>query len=185
MASIRLESITKTFGPVTALRNVSFEVVTVEVVPVVKIAVRRERVRQRVRGLMDEIIVERTEHERLRFLVMRAWRPLRGAPIVRPGFGIREEKATAPVGAGMMRPEGGATMVAIVGGTDRLAELRGMRFHYVEWGQRDAPPVVLLHGLTGHARIWDHTAARLADRFHLFALDQRTPAWRGPPGRHG
>lgn len=75
-------------------------------------------------------------------------------------------------------------MVAIVGGTDRVAELRGMRVHYVEWGQRDLPPVVLLHGLTGHARIWDHTAARLADRFHVFALDQRghgDTSWPDPP----
>ncbi len=75
-------------------------------------------------------------------------------------------------------------MVTIVGGSDRLTELKGMRVHYVEWGDRDAPPVVLLHGLTGHARIWDHTAARLADRFHLFALDQRghgDTSWPDPP----
>ncbi len=33
--------------------------------------------------------------------------------------------------------------------------------------------MVLLHGLTGHARIWDHMAPQLAQRCHLFALDQR------------
>lgn len=68
--------------------------------------------------------------------------------------------------------------------SDRVVELRGMRFHYVEWGPPDAPPAVLLHGLTGHARIWDYTAARLADRFRLYALDQRghgDTAWPEPP----
>jgi pimeloyl-ACP methyl ester carboxylesterase len=85
----------------------------------------------------------------------------------------------------MMPAEGGATMVTTVSGsTDRTVELRGMRFHYVEWGESGSPPVVLLHGLTGHARIWDHTGARLADRFRLYALDQRghgDTAWPRPP----
>ena len=28
--------------------------------------------------------------------------------------------------------------------------LNGLRFHYREWGQPDAPPLVLLHGYTSH-----------------------------------
>jgi len=49
----------------------------------------------------------------------------------------------------------------------------GMEFHYLEWGGPDAPAMVLLHGLTGHAHTWDHVARALADRYHLFAPDQR------------
>jgi pimeloyl-ACP methyl ester carboxylesterase len=45
--------------------------------------------------------------------------------------------------------------------------------HYLEWGQAEAPPLVLLHGLTGHARIWDHMAPRLAERYRVLAPDQR------------
>jgi pimeloyl-ACP methyl ester carboxylesterase len=52
-------------------------------------------------------------------------------------------------------------------------ELRGLRFHYVDWGGDHLPLVVFLHGFTGHARTWDHAARSVADRFHVVALDQR------------
>ena len=64
-------------------------------------------------------------------------------------------------------------MQTIAGYTEGTVEARGISFHYLEWGQRGAPPMVLLHGLTGHAHIWDHMAPELAQRFHVFAPDQR------------
>jgi esterase len=48
----------------------------------------------------------------------------------------------------------------------------GLTFHYVDWGGSGAS-LVMLHGLSGHARTWDHTAAALSDRYHVLALDQR------------
>ena len=57
--------------------------------------------------------------------------------------------------------------------TDRTITLRGLRFHYVEWGPAAAPPVVLLHGITGHARTWDDEARLLAERYRVLVLDQR------------
>lgn len=62
---------------------------------------------------------------------------------------------------------------AIAGCTDGSAEARGLRFHWLEWGAATSPPIVLLHGLTGHAHIWDHMAPSLAERYHVFAPDQR------------
>lgn len=56
---------------------------------------------------------------------------------------------------------------------DRTLTLKGQRFHYAEWGPATAPPVLLLHGVTGHARTWDEEAAGLAARFRVLALDQR------------
>ncbi len=56
---------------------------------------------------------------------------------------------------------------------DRTITLHGQRFHYVEWGQAAAPPVVLLHGITGHARTWDDEAHLLAERYRVLVLDQR------------
>jgi esterase len=56
--------------------------------------------------------------------------------------------------------------------TSRHLELSGLKFHYLDWGG-DGPPLVMLHGLTGHAHTWDHTAAALSDRYHVYALDQR------------
>jgi pimeloyl-ACP methyl ester carboxylesterase len=64
-------------------------------------------------------------------------------------------------------------MQQIAGYTDHTIDVRGLRLHYLEWGEPASPPMVLLHGLTGHAHIWDHMASQLAERFHLFAPDQR------------
>jgi len=47
-----------------------------------------------------------------------------------------------------------------------------LKLHYLDWGG-DGPPLVMLHGLGGHARTWDHTVAGLRDRFRVLALDQR------------
>lgn len=51
--------------------------------------------------------------------------------------------------------------------------LNGVRLHYLDWGNDDAPPLVLLHGFTGHARHWEYVAGELRSRFHVLALDQR------------
>jgi pimeloyl-ACP methyl ester carboxylesterase len=57
--------------------------------------------------------------------------------------------------------------------SDRTLLLHGQRVHYVEWGQASAPPVIMLHGITGHARTWDDECRLLAGRYHALALDQR------------
>ena len=56
---------------------------------------------------------------------------------------------------------------------DALVQLNGLRFHYREWGDPAAQPLVLLHGATGHARSWDTFAAAIQDRYRVLALDQR------------
>lgn len=56
---------------------------------------------------------------------------------------------------------------------DKTVALNGLRFHYREWGDADARPLVLLHGFTGHARSWDTFAAAMCDRFRVLALDRR------------
>jgi pimeloyl-ACP methyl ester carboxylesterase len=56
---------------------------------------------------------------------------------------------------------------------DHVLHLHGQRFHYTEWGEPSAPPVLLLHGVTGHARTWDGEARALAERYRVLALDQR------------
>jgi esterase len=56
---------------------------------------------------------------------------------------------------------------------DRTIDLCGRRFHYTEWGAPTSPALVMLHGVTGHARTWDDEAAALATRYRVLALDQR------------
>ncbi len=55
----------------------------------------------------------------------------------------------------------------------RQTVLRGMRFHFTEWGDPGAPPVLLLHGGNQSSHSWDLVSLHLSDRFHVYALDQR------------
>src|SRR6201989_1279447 len=55
----------------------------------------------------------------------------------------------------------------------RQTVLRGMRFHFTEWGDPAAPPVVLLHGGNQSSHSWDLVSLHLSDRYHVYALDQR------------
>ena len=69
-------------------------------------------------------------------------------------------------------------------GTSRRVDIGGVSLHYLDWGG-DGPPLVMLHGLTGHAHTWDHTAAALSDRYRVLALDQRghgDSEWAPPYG---
>jgi esterase len=56
---------------------------------------------------------------------------------------------------------------------DETVTLDGLRFHYRDWGDPAAPPLVLLHGFMGTARDWDTIAGGLADHYRVLALDQR------------
>jgi pimeloyl-ACP methyl ester carboxylesterase len=54
---------------------------------------------------------------------------------------------------------------------DETVTLDGVRLHYRDWGDLSAPPVVLLHAYTQHARSWDTVAHGLAARFRVLVLD--------------
>ncbi len=65
---------------------------------------------------------------------------------------------------------------AVVGADSSLAvhgHVEGTpRLHYLAWRTGDGPPVLLLHGSTQHARVWDRVAERL-DGYSAMALDLR------------
>ncbi len=48
-----------------------------------------------------------------------------------------------------------------------------LRLHYVDWGNEDAPPLLLVHGGRDHCRNWDWVAERLRERYHVIAPDLR------------
>lgn len=53
-------------------------------------------------------------------------------------------------------------------------DVGGVRLAYRAWGEPDAPAVVLLHGIGGGGPgDWDTVAERLADRWRVYAVDQR------------
>ena len=55
----------------------------------------------------------------------------------------------------------------------RNTVLRHQRFHFLEWGGEDAPPVVLLHGGNQSAHSWDLVSLHLSSDYRVMALDQR------------
>ena len=55
---------------------------------------------------------------------------------------------------------------------DRYFTVNGLRLHCLDWGG-DGPPLLLLHGFTGHAHAWDTLSIALQPHFHVYALDQR------------
>lgn len=56
---------------------------------------------------------------------------------------------------------------------DRFARVRDLNLHYLEWGDAAAPPVVMVHGLTGNAHAFDNLAAHFATRYHVISVDVR------------
>ena len=59
------------------------------------------------------------------------------------------------------------------GPTSHLYFSQRLRLHYVDWGNHDAPALLLIHGGRDHCRNWDWVAERLKDRYHVVAPDLR------------
>ena len=61
-----------------------------------------------------------------------------------------------------------------------------LKLHYVDWGNPEAPPLILQHGGRDHARSWDWVAEELAKDWHVIAPDLRghgDSAW-APDGNY-
>ena len=63
--------------------------------------------------------------------------------------------------------------MSIVGPASRHFISQRLRLHYVDWGNEDAPTLVLLHGGMDHCRSWDWTANALKKDWHVVAPDLR------------
>lgn len=97
--------------------------------------------------------------------------------------------------AGSDRRRTGVDRERLAHAMDELAEPVGTRHHVftahdggqlhaVEFGSASAPPIVLLHGVTISAALYNHTLVDLGDTFRLIALDWRGHG-RSRPGRDG
>lgn len=62
-----------------------------------------------------------------------------------------------------------------------------LRLNYVDWGNPDAPPLILQHGGRDHCRSWDWTAEELRHDWHVICPDLRghgDSEW-SPEGNYG
>ena len=63
--------------------------------------------------------------------------------------------------------------IDIPGPTSHSYFSQRLRLHYVDWGNTEAPPLLLVHGGRDHCRNWDWVAEALRDDWHIIAPDLR------------
>lgn len=61
----------------------------------------------------------------------------------------------------------------LTGPTSHIYMSQRLRLHYNDWGNADAPPLLLLHGGRDHSRNWDWVAQQLRHDWHIIAPDLR------------
>jgi pimeloyl-ACP methyl ester carboxylesterase len=74
----------------------------------------------------------------------------------------------------------------LTGPTSNIFISQRLRLHYVDWGNPDAPPLILQHGGRDHCRSWDWVAQQLRHDWHVIAPDLRghgDSAW-SPDGNY-
>ncbi len=62
---------------------------------------------------------------------------------------------------------------AMLGPTSHYFYSQRLKLHYVDWGNADKPPLLLIHGGRDHARNWDWVAQDLRRDYHIIAPDLR------------
>jgi len=55
----------------------------------------------------------------------------------------------------------------------RFIEVQGIKLHYLEWGERGKPELLLVHGWTSFAASWNAVAKYFQERCHIIAPDLR------------
>ena len=63
--------------------------------------------------------------------------------------------------------------MTLLGPTSNSFFSQRLKLHYVDWGNPDAPPLVLVHGGRDHCRNWDWVAEQLRHDWHVIAPDLR------------
>ncbi|MCX8072391.1 MAG: alpha/beta hydrolase [Candidatus Binatia bacterium] len=64
-------------------------------------------------------------------------------------------------------------MPEVIGPTSHYYYSQRLKLHYVDWGNPELPPMVLVHGGRDHARNWDWVALQLRNEYHIIAPDLR------------
>ena len=57
--------------------------------------------------------------------------------------------------------------------SDKFVVANNITHHYLEWGTSSAKPILMLHGIGLSAHLWNWTAQKLADQYHILSFDMR------------
>jgi esterase len=57
--------------------------------------------------------------------------------------------------------------------TDRFITVNGLKLHYLDWGNENKPPFIMLHGISRVAHQFDHLAQHFKGDYHVMAIDMR------------
>jgi len=60
-----------------------------------------------------------------------------------------------------------------IGPTSNFFWSQRLRLHFLDWGNPEAPPLILLHGGMDHGRSWDQIALELMDDWHVIVPELR------------
>jgi non-heme chloroperoxidase len=84
-------------------------------------------------------------------------------------------KSAIALALGLMAvPASGADLQETWSGNKKTVDLpTGVTIKYIEEGPQNAPPLILLHGLTDSSRSWSMSVPHLAESYHVLVLDQR------------
>ena len=63
--------------------------------------------------------------------------------------------------------------MTLIGPTSQTYISQRLRLHYADWGNHEAPPLILLHGGRDHCRNWDWVAEELRADYHIICPDLR------------
>ncbi len=63
--------------------------------------------------------------------------------------------------------------IELIGPTSHYYYSQRLKLHYVDWGNPQKPPLLLVHGGRDHCRNWDWVARELRRDWHLIAPDLR------------
>lgn len=61
----------------------------------------------------------------------------------------------------------------MIGPTSHYFYSQRLKLHYVDWGNHDKPPLLLIHGGRDHCRNWDWVSQELRRDYHIIAPDLR------------
>lgn len=65
------------------------------------------------------------------------------------------------------------TATTSIGPTSHFYWSQRLRLHYLDWGNKGAPPLILQHGGMDHGRSWDAVAMQLAHDWHVIVPELR------------